>query len=346
MWVKMRYVVEKNNRNGKIRWYWQRPGFPTKRLPDDEGERLETATALNERADSEKRADTGPAEPSYGTITWAIGEYRASPRWQRLAARTRKLYEPFLQSLDRIQGHRPVTALTRAAVRDILGAIPSKGRKVHCAAALKRVLDVAWDFDLINRNPAIQLGLEQAGKRAAIWSDADIQKFLAHCAGAPHGEAVALHFQLMLNTAQRPGDCRVMQWQAYDGHKIRVTQEKTSKLVWIECPASLLDILDDARKRARGMNMVAARNGKRLGEGVWRHAFGAIRVQAGLGHLQARDLRRTAIVRLAEAGCTTPEIAAISGHSIERTERILEVYLPRTRAMASAAIAKLDEHRK
>ena len=346
MWVKMRYVVEKNNRNGKSRWYWQRPGFPTKRLSDDEGERLEAATALNERADAEKRGDTGPTEPNFGTIAWAVGEYRASPRWQKLAARTRKMYEPFLQSLDRIQGHRPVTALTRAAVRDILRAIPSKGRKVHCAAALKRVLDVAWDFDLINRNPAIQLGLEQAGKRAAIWSDEDIQKFLARCAGAPHGEAVALHFQLMIHTAQRPGDCRVMQWGAYDGRQIRVTQEKTGKLVWIDCSANLLVILDDARKRASGMNMVAARNGQRLGEGAWRHAFGTIRAQAGLDHLQARDIRRTAIVRLAEAGCTTPEIAALSGHSIERTERILEVYLPRTRAMASAAIAKLDEHRK
>ncbi len=50
------------------------------------------------------------------------------------------------------------------------------------------------------------------------------------------------------------------------------------------------------------MNMVAARNGQRLGEGVWRHAFGAIRAQAGLDHLQTRDIRRKAIVRLAEAG--------------------------------------------
>ena len=70
----------------------------------------------------------------------------------------------------------------------------------------------------------------------------------------------------------------------------------------------------------------------------------------GLSCAVAARLQRGALalglVRLAEAGCTTPEIAAISGHSIERTERILEVYLPRTRAMASAAIAKLDEHRK
>ena len=38
MWVKMRYVVEKLNKAGSSRWYWQRPGFPTKRLADDEAE--------------------------------------------------------------------------------------------------------------------------------------------------------------------------------------------------------------------------------------------------------------------------------------------------------------------
>ena len=64
--------------------------------------------------------------------------------------------------------------------------------------------------------------------------------------------------------------------------------------------------------------------------------------KAGLGHLQARDLRRTAAVRLAEAGATAPEIAAVTGHSIDRTERILEVYVPRTKAMATATITKLE----
>ena len=40
MLVRMRYIVEKRNSNGTSRWYWQRPGFATKRLPDDEAERL------------------------------------------------------------------------------------------------------------------------------------------------------------------------------------------------------------------------------------------------------------------------------------------------------------------
>ena len=63
---------------------------------------------------------------------------------------------------------------------------------------------------------------------------------------------------------------------------------------------------------------------------------------AGVEGLQNRDLRRTAMVRMSEAGATPQEIAAISGHSTEETERILEIYIPRTAVMAANAIAKLD----
>jgi hypothetical protein len=52
------------------------------------------------------------------------------------------------------------------------------------------------------------------------------------------------------------------------------------------------------------------------------------------------------VVRLAEAGCTVPEIAAITGHQLDRTARILETYLPRTAPLARAAIRKLELHRR
>lgn len=56
------------------------------------------------------------------------------------------------------------------------------------------------------------------------------------------------------------------------------------------------------------------------------------------------DLRRTAIVRLAEANCTEAQISAVSGHKIDTCRRILETYLPRNSQMAKAAITKLIEH--
>ena len=62
--------------------------------------------------------------------------------------------------------------------------------------------------------------------------------------------------------------------------------------------------------------------------------------------LQLRDLRRTAIVRMGEAGAEVHQIAAVSGHTIHRTMQILEHYLPRTKPMASAAIHKWEERGK
>ena len=41
-----------------------------------------------------------------------------------------------------------------------------------------------------------------------------------------------------------------------------------------------------------------------------------------------------------------PEIAAISGHSINRTAKILEVYCPRNSTMARHAITRLEDYRR
>lgn len=45
---------------------------------------------------------------------------------------------------------------------------------------------------------------------------------------------------------------------------------------------------------------------------------------------------------LSEAGCTTSQIAAITGHSLKTAEGILDRYLARTRALAGAAIYALE----
>ncbi len=54
--------------------------------------------------------------------------------------------------------------------------------------------------------------------------------------------------------------------------------------------------------------------------------------------LQRRDLRRTAMTRMAEVGATIAQIAAVSGHSIEQTQRILSRYILPNGAAAAKAI--------
>lgn len=55
--------------------------------------------------------------------------------------------------------------------------------------------------------------------------------------------------------------------------------------------------------------------------------------------LQFRDLRRTCVVYLGELGLEDHEISAITGHDIDETRKILQVYMPRTTGRAARAIA-------
>jgi integrase len=66
---------------------------------------------------------------------------------------------------------------------------------------------------------------------------------------------------------------------------------------------------------------------------------------AGIVDLHFHDLRGTAVTRLAEAECTTAEIASITGHAMKDVARILDRYLARTDKLAVAAIAKLERGR-
>lgn len=45
---------------------------------------------------------------------------------------------------------------------------------------------------------------------------------------------------------------------------------------------------------------------------------------------------------LAEAGCTTPQIAAITGHSLKTVTTILDKYLARTRVLAGEAMSLFE----
>jgi integrase len=59
------------------------------------------------------------------------------------------------------------------------------------------------------------------------------------------------------------------------------------------------------------------------------------------------DLRGTAVTRLALAGCTEPEIATITGHSLRGVRAILDTnYLSRDPALGESAIQKLERGTK
>jgi integrase len=69
--------------------------------------------------------------------------------------------------------------------------------------------------------------------------------------------------------------------------------------------------------------------------------------RAGVSGLTFHDLRGSAVVRLALAEATVPQIATFTGHSLKDVEAILDAhYLGRDVQLAEAAVLKLEKRTK
>jgi integrase len=143
------------------------------------------------------------------------------------------------------------------------------------------------------------------------WSEQDIAEFEA---AHPIGTKARLAFALLLFTAQRRGDVIRMGRQHIRDGVLQVRQGKTGAVLEIPVHPQLQAIIDatpnehltflttKAHKPYSGNNFSAQFR-------VW--------CNAGMlpGECSPHGLRKAACRRLAEAGCSANEIAAISGHA-------------------------------
>jgi integrase len=148
---------------------------------------------------------------------------------------------------------------------------------------------------------------------------------------------------LGMHTGQRQGDLRRLPWSAYDGQRITLRQSKGKKVVSIRCTKALRAMLDRMAEDKRGLLILTTPTGRAWTKRYFNEHWTEAATAAGVTDLHFHDLRGTAITMLAEASCTVPEIAAITGHSFKHVTHILEVYLSRTRHLADAAIVKLEK---
>ncbi|WP_354177650.1 hypothetical protein [Bradyrhizobium sp. LA6.1] len=63
------------------------------------------------------------------------------------------------------------------------------------------------------------------------------------------------------------------------------------------------------------------------------------------GNLNFHDNRGTAATLLAEAGATAPEIAEALTWTVDKAQKVIDLYLARRGVLAAKAIAKLEDHR-
>jgi integrase len=149
------------------------------------------------------------------------------------------------------------------------------------------------------------------------WSEDEIAAFETH---HPIGSKPRLALALLLYTAQRVSDVTRMGYQHIRGDRIAVRQQKTDAPLLIPMHPELMRILASAPRD--NLTFLISERGEPFAGTSFSNWFGKCCREAGLKGCTAHGLRKAACRRLAEAGCSVHEIAAISGHkTLKEIER-------------------------
>ncbi len=277
--------------------------------------------------------------PSPTNLSTLITLYRGSSDFRRTKLGTRHEYDRYLDKIRTKFGPLSLNDLqqpsTRGVFKEWRDSLADKPRSADFAwMVLVRVLSFAKDRGMISVNIAERGGrLYRSTRRDRTWSDADVAAFEAV---APPG--MRLSIRLALWTGQRKGDLLRLTWRDFDGSNLRFIQSKTKARVLVPM-GGLADVLRS--QSGSGAILRNSRGAAWTSDGFntsWRKCC----TKAGITDLTFHDLRGTAITRMALAGCTVPEIAAVTGHSLKDVETILDIhYLGGRAELAASAMRKM-----
>lgn len=282
-------------------------------------------------------------EPTPRTVGALVLAYQKSSDFKKKRPNTQKTY---LRAMGHIlDEYRDValSALKRRHVRalhDKFEATPALANQVKDVFAI--LLQFAIELEYITSNPAARIKPFQQGEHRR-WTNAEISFALARVP-----EHIRRALVLLLFTGQRAGDVARMAWSDFDGSAIRVTQEKTGARLWVPCHATLKAELESwQQEKTKTTTLLANLEGRPFASGQqFSSAVShALRAYPELDGCRAHGLRKSAAALLAEAGCSTLEIAAITGHAtLKELERYTREADQLTRA--TSAIRKLEDYRK
>jgi integrase len=246
-----------------------------------------------------------------GTFNALAVSYYNSPGFRDLAESTKVQRRRIIDKFRAEHGDKPLRLLQRKHIADFMAeraATPEAANNL--VKLLKVMLNHAVDLGMIDSNPAARIKRYRSrGEGFHTITEDEIAKFeAAHRIGI----RARLAFALLLHTGQRVSDVCKMGWQHVTGDVIKVQQQKTGKVLLIPLHPELKAMLATL-PRTNMTFLVTERGAPFTAQGLsdW---FKKKCKLAGLSHCSAHGLRKAAATRLANAGCSVNEIAAITGH--------------------------------
>jgi integrase len=323
------------DRHGKARWYFRRAGFKRASLPGLPWS--PEFMAAYGQALAGHPEPIGAARTVPGTLRALAVSYFASPAFRSTRPSTQYTYRNVIDRLCAEHGEKRVALLQRDHVIKLLAArAATPGTANVLRRSLRALMQHAVEIGMRPDDPTRDVRKLPTAKGEGYhsWNEAEIERFEHH---HPIGSRARLAFALLLYTGQRRSDVVRMGRQHVSDGAISVRQVKTGREVWIPVHEALESILAGA---ATNLTFLLTDQGKpytAAGFGNW---FRDQCRAAGLPGCSAHGLRKAAARRLAEAGCSTHEIAAITGHaSLKEVARYTEA--ADRRRLAKSAMAKV-----
>lgn len=342
--IKLAYVDRFRDPRGVWRYYFRRSrNSPRVALPGRPGDPEFMAAYQLAIAAFEPVNPPRALAPAAGTVDALAVAYYRSPNFLGLKASTQKTYR---REIDRWREKNGTKRIVQFQRRHILEQMAARHEASGPEAAnnLLRVVRILCAFAVENDwrrdNPALGVKkFKMRGDGFVAWSEDDIAKYLKHWKA---GTRQRLALLLLLYTGQRRSDVIQMGRQHVSGDTIRVKQAKTGAQLVIPMHPDLRGVLKQLPKDA--LAFLTTQYGKPFKDGAsFGNQFREWCKDAGLAGRSAHGLRKSAAVRLVEAGCSSKEVAAITGHaSLREIERYTKA--AEQERLARAAIARLIQN--
>lgn len=337
-----KWCSEFQDRHGKWRVRVRRKGWPTyyfKSAANSDGFWTEYRAWL----DGEK-LEVGVSRTKVGTVNDMIARVYRSTGWASLAtsskSQRRNIYERFREE----HGDKSISAIKREHVQRLVEAkSPAAGR--HFLKALRPLMREAIETGHRRDDPTLGVKpkrIKSDGYHS--WTDDEIAVFEA---AHPIDSRARLAFALLLYSGQRRGDVIRMGRQHVKDGRIFVRQEKTGHSLQVAIHPELRRVLD--AHPSTNMTYLVTSFGKPFSPAGFGNWFKEQVRAAGLPeNCAAHGLRKAAARRLAEAGCSASQIAAVTGHkSLREVERYTQAAAQITLADAAiAAVARTEPEQK
>jgi integrase len=342
--IRLRFVNAFIDRHGKLRYYFRRPGSRSVKLPGLPGS-IEFMDAYQAALATVAPPPPSPKHVLCGSLADVTAGYFRSAAFANLSQSSQRHYRTALKPVLEAHGHRLVRELPKTTARNVIEAIGAShpGMANLTRAALSQVMTYAIATGVRTDDPFSRLPRYRLGTHHT-WTDAELAQFERRWS---LGTRERLAFALLLYTGQRGGDVVKMTRNDIVKEYIRVSQDKARRGTTNELMIPIHPALARALKAGPVVGMqhlitdARGRPLRRLTDLIERAAQAA-----GLpGRCKAHGLRKAALRRLAEAGGTTKEIAAVSGH---RSLSEIERYTARAdqARLAQSAVAKLPDENK